>query len=235
MTLVRRALSFRLMTRLVPMVISAIVLAVSLAPAAAASEGDIRYGDSGARVARLQRALRSTSYPTGAVDGEFGYKTLQSVYAFEKVHGMRRDGVVTDWQLRRIERSPRPTAPDRPTDTFIDVDISRQVLFEVKDGRVTHTIPVSTGNEEYYTQDGETAKAHTPRGSFAIERKISGWRYSSLGGLYYPSYFHNGYAFHGSESVPTYPASHGCVRIPMYIAKALFNRSPIGEAVYIHE
>lgn len=212
---------------------SAIGLATALATvgaiaAPASAEESLRYGSSGPRVARLQRELKATSYRTGRVDGQFGYKTLHSVYAFEKVHGLPRDGTVTDWELNKIANSPRPKAPSGRANTFIDVDISRQVMFEVRDGRV------STGSERYYTVDGKTSKAHTPRGSFTIKRKIRGWRVAPLGRLYYPSYFHEGFAFHGSESVPTYPASHGCVRVPMYVAKRLFHRSPIGKHVYIH-
>lgn len=214
---------------------SALLSVVLVPPTATAAAGStLGYGSSGPRVARMQRALKSTSYPVRKVDGEFGYKTLQAVYAFEKVHGLRRDGMVTDSELDGIKRSPRPMAPNRRATTFIDVDISRQVLFEVKDGRVVHSIPVSTGTERYYTMDGETYKSHTPTGSFTIERKIHRWRYSDLGGLYYPFYFHEGFAFHGSESVPTFPASHGCIRVPMYVARALFYRSPIGKRVYIH-
>ncbi|HEU4480691.1 MAG TPA: L,D-transpeptidase, partial [Actinomycetota bacterium] len=89
--------------------------------------------------------------------------------------------------------------------------------------------------EEYYTSDGEQRRAHTPRGNFVIERKIQGERHSDLGVLYDPNYFVGGYAIHGSPSVPVYPASHGCVRIPMYQSRAFFNRTPIGMPVFVHD
>jgi len=194
----------------------------------------LRRGSSGSEVAYLQKALRFTSYPSGAVDGSFGEATQQAVYAFEKVHNLARDGVVPPWQMSEIASGRRPRAPKRSPEDFVDVDISRQVLFEVRDGKVRHTVPISSGNEEYYTVDGETYKAHTPRGSFSIYRKIRGTRVSRLGELYYPSYFVGGYAIHGSKSVPTYPASHGCVRIPMYLHKKFFYRNPIGMPVFVH-
>ena len=195
----------------------------------------LQAGDSGAEVSYLQKTLDEISYPAGRRDGSFGYETLQAVYAFEKVKGLTRDGVVTPRQMTQLAVSRRPVVPSKgKPNSFVDVDISRQVLFEVKRGRVTHTLPISSGNEEYYTVDGETYKAHTPRGSFTIERKIAGVRVSRLGKLYHPSYFVGGYAIHGSQSVPVYPASHGCVRIPMYVRKAFFRRTAIGKAVFVH-
>ncbi|MFN2587255.1 MAG: polysaccharide deacetylase family protein [Actinomycetota bacterium] len=196
----------------------------------------LKAGDSGPEVSYLQKTLNEISYPAGRRDASFGYATQQAVYAFEKVKGLTRDGVVTPQQMTQIALSRRPVVPSKgKPDRFVSIDISRQVLFEVKDGRVSHTLPISSGNEEHYTVDGQTYKAHTPRGSFRIERKIEGVRVSRLGKLYDPSYFVGGYAIHGSESVPVYPASHGCVRIPMYVRKAFFRRTPIGKAVFVHD
>ena len=195
----------------------------------------LQSGSGGPEVSYLQKILRERSYPSGKIDGSFGYATLQAVYAFEKVHGLTRDGVVPAWQMLEIARKGRPEKPNRKYHNFIDVDISRQVLFEVRDDKVIHTIPISSGNEEYYTVDGQTYKAHTPRGDFRIERKIAGKRVSRLGTLWWPSYFTGGYAIHGSDSVPTYPASHGCIRIPRYVEKAFFYRNPVERPVFVHD
>jgi len=53
--------------------------------------------------------------------------------------------------------------------------------------------------------------------------------------IYYPSYFSGGFAIHGSASVPAYPASHGCVRVPMFAAKQLSEMIPIGTVVIVHD
>ena len=195
----------------------------------------LRAGSSGTEVEYLQDQLKRTSYPAGNTDGNFGYATQQAVYAFEKVFGLTRDGVVTPEQMTAIAVSGRPTAKNRGYGRMINIDISRQVLFEVRHGKVKRTIPISSGSEEYYTSDGETHKAHTPRGDFHIERKIEGEHESDLGVLYNPLYFIGGYAMHGSTSVPTYPASHGCVRLPMYVSKPFYNRHEIGEFVWVHD
>lgn len=195
----------------------------------------LRSGSSGAEVKYLQKRLKETTYPAGATDGEFGYATLQAVYAYEKYHGLTRDGVVTIAQMLDIAKSQRPRTPVRGPRNFIDVDISKQILVEVRKRRVIHTLPISSGNEEFYEQDGEQRKAHTPRGDFKILRKIPGKREGDLGVLYDPNYFIGGYAIHGSPSVPTYPASHGCVRIPMYLSKVFYDRNPVGMYVFVHD
>jgi lipoprotein-anchoring transpeptidase ErfK/SrfK len=195
----------------------------------------LQAGSGGPEVTFLQKVLRQNSYPSGKIDGSFGYATLEAVYAFEKTWGYTRDGVVPAWQMLEIVGRPRPPTPDHKYHNFIDIDVSRQVLFEVKNDKVIHTIPVSTGNEEYYESEGKTYKAHTPRGDYRIERKIPGERESHLGILYWPSYFVGGFAIHGSDSVPTYPASHGCVRIPRYVEKAFYYRNPVERPVFVHD
>ena len=195
----------------------------------------LKSGSTSAEVTYLQKALKKASYPAGTTDGSFGYATLQAVYAFEKTWGFTRDGVVPPAQMTQIAVKPRPPTPKREYHNFIDIDISRHVLFEVRDDKVVHTLPISSGNEEMYESDGEMRRAHTPRGNFNITRKIKGKRVSDLGTLWWPSYFVGGYAIHGSDSVPVYPASHGCVRIPRYLEKSFFYRNPVGRPVFVHE
>lgn len=194
----------------------------------------VRSGSSGSAVAYLEKRLNRTSYPAGKADGRWDYSTLQAVYAFEKTKGLARDGVVTPSQMTQIAMSPAPRAPRKKPGTYVDIDISRQVLFEVRKGKVRHTLPISSGNEEYYTSEGRTYKAHTPRGDFSVVRKIAGKRVSHLGTLWWPSYFVGGFAVHGSDSVPTYPASHGCVRIPRYLERKFFYRNPVGTPLFVH-
>lgn len=195
----------------------------------------LRSGSRGSQVKVLQKLLNRASYPAGAADGSFGYPTLQATYAFQKTKKLTRDGVMTPGEIIKLAQTGPPKASRNKPANYIDIDISRQVMFEVRRGKVRHTLPISSGNEEYYTVDGQTYKAHTPRGDFTIERKIAGKRVSRLGTLWWPSYFVGGYAVHGSDSVPTQPASHGCVRIPRYLEKKFFDRNPIGTPVFVHD
>jgi lipoprotein-anchoring transpeptidase ErfK/SrfK len=118
----------------------------------------------------------------------------------------------------------------------IEVDLSRQVLSVIDaSGNVTKILPISSGSGKWYVSEGERRRAITPKGRFRAYRKISGWRKSPLGLMYYPVYIVGGIAIHGSPSVPRRPASHGCIRIPMYAAKAFFDATPIGTPVVVHE
>lgn len=196
----------------------------------------LRLGSRGTEVRHLQQVLRARTYDPGPVDGVFSEPTLQAVYAFEKLHGLRRDGVVTPRQMEQIVVSKKPEAPDRGMDHFVDADLSRQVVLEVRNGEVARTLSISSGNGERYMSEGEVSKAETPTGEFEILWKIPGWRHSDLGELWYPSYFHSaGYAFHGSTSVPPYPDSHGCIRLPMYATKSFYADNPVGTKVFVHD
>jgi len=117
----------------------------------------------------------------------------------------------------------------------IDISITEQVLSEVVDGQVVWSSHISTGNGEWYWYEGEWWLAETPRGWFQIYAKDAGWQEGSLGWMYSPMYFVGGFAIHGSTSVPDYPASHGCVRVPLDAADYLFDRIPIGTWVDVHD
>jgi hypothetical protein len=92
---------------------------------------------------------------------------------------------------------------------------------------------VSTGNNERYCVDGECSVAVTPGGSFRVGRKAAGLEVAPLGELWWPMYFNGGIAIHGSPSVPAYPASHGCIRIPMYAAPTFYDQVPAGTRVHV--
>jgi peptidoglycan/xylan/chitin deacetylase (PgdA/CDA1 family) len=194
----------------------------------------LRPGSKGGDVRALSKSLRRHSYPAGH-RRHFGYKDKEAVIAFEKVHNMGRDAVVSPLEMEKIAASRRPRTRRRRHARYVEIDISRQVLFEVKHHKVHHTLPVSSGGEYTYVSDGKVWVAHTPRGHFKIIRKVTGWRNGSLGRLWYPNYFVGGYAIHGSPDVPVYPASHGCVRIPMYTAKPFFHREPLHRRVFVHK
>jgi N-acetylmuramoyl-L-alanine amidase len=104
---------------------------------------------------------------------------------------------------------------------------------------VSHILPISSGNGKPFTtlrEDGteNTRKAITPRGQYHITRKVNGWRKSELGMLYYPLYYRGGAAVHGANSVPSYPASHGCIRIPMFAAAQFSSMTPVGFPILVY-
>jgi peptidoglycan hydrolase-like protein with peptidoglycan-binding domain len=194
----------------------------------------LSLGSRGPYVVALERALNKAHYPAGPSDGVFDSKTKDGVIAFEKVHGLPRDGVVDAIEYADALAGGRPSPPLRDRKRYVYVDLRRQVLFDVRGGRVERVIPVSTGGGyPYRSSNGNTYIARTPTGSFRIYQKATGWQTSYLGTLYYPSYFRGGYAIHGSPSVPTIPVSHGCIRIPIWLSVEFFHASEIGTPVIV--
>lgn len=173
-------------------------------------------GARGPSVLALERRLAELRYALRAIDGVYGQDTFEAVLAFQKVNRLPRTGRVEPWLWRRLARAGTPRAA-RGGD-YIEVDKTRQVLFVVRGGEVTKVVHVSTG-----------ATGNTPLGSWSVYRKVVGWDWV----LWYPMYFKGGFAIHGYPSVPAYPASHGCVRVPMWIAPSLFGTHDYGTTVVV--
>lgn len=196
--------------------------------------------DNGARptkeeVTEAERRLGELGYWPGEADGIWDLLSRHALVAFQKVEGRERTGRLTRAEVHALRVARRPT-PLEGGPMHVEIDIRRQVLFVVDDaGTVVRVLPVSTGSEGSYYDQGKWQRAHTPRGRFAVGRKIAGWRRSTLGLLYYPCYFSGGHAIHGSPSVPAYPASHGCVRIPMFAAKEFSEMVAVGTLVIVHD
>jgi peptidoglycan hydrolase-like protein with peptidoglycan-binding domain len=158
-----------------------------------------------------------------------------ALIAFQKIECRDRTGLLTQQELAAM-RAAAPPAPLETGYTHIEVDLARQVLFIVDaDKESVRVLPVSSGSGEWFTEGGRARRAITPAGRFTVQRKIEGWRKSPLGLLYYPSYINDGIAIHGNPSVPPQPASHGCIRIPMFAAKEFSEFAVIGTPVLVHE
>ena len=182
------------------------------------------FGARAPLVAQLGDQLRRLHYaaPYGT---SFDSRMLDAVYAFEKVQGLSRTGTVDTrfWRALGNARTPAPRYA-RPAN-HLEVNKGRQVLYVVRGSKIALIVPVSTA--------GLPGK-FTPVGRFSIYRKVAGFDPSPLGTLYDPMYFTGGYAIHGNPSVPPYPASHGCVRVPMWVAPHLYTTNPYGETVYVY-
>ena len=203
---------------------------------APAPDDVLERGESGPAVADLQRRLTELRFDPGPADGAFGLGTLYAVQAFQKLNGMAPDGKVGP-AVRAALANPAevaPVVPDGGPERVV-VDLPRQLLFLYEGGTLHLITHVSTGSGETYCVDGDCGnRAVTPVGAFRFAWRYSGWRESRLGKLYNPVYFtRSGHAVHGSNSVPTHPASHGCVRIPMHIAEYFPSLVKRGDPIYV--
>ena len=223
--------------RLTAAVILTIGLLVSSSAESAASTKAKKRGRalSSAELKEAERRLSEMGYWTGRVDGVFDSVTRTALVSFQKWEGRKVTGRLTRAEFNAIVEAT-PPAPKDPGYAHIEVDLDRQLLLLTDDeGAITKILPVSTGSGKRYREKRMSGLAYTPRGRFRIIRKISGWRESPLGLLYYPNYFSDGLAIHGNPSVPREPRSHGCVRIPMFAAAEISKRLPVGTILLIYD
>jgi hypothetical protein len=182
-------------------------------------------GARGAKVTLLQRGLLKLGFAT-PVTGYFDGLTANAVNAFRKTNGMGRDGYAATSVYAMVLRGQgafKLRYPDSGTHgKHVEFDWSRQVLVLADRGRpyrVYHTssgapvTPTVFGSYRFYSQDyGTNSK-----------------------GMVHSSYFIGGYAIHGYPSVPNYPASHGCLRVPIPSALSIFNWIDIGDPIHTYQ
>jgi hypothetical protein len=182
-------------------------------------------GARGVKVTLLQRGLLKLGFAT-PVTGYFDSLTANAVNAFRKTNGMGRDGYaatsVYAMVLRR-EGAFKLRYPDSGTHgKHVEFDWSRQVLVLADHGRPYRVYHVSSG------------KPSTPTvfGSFRFYRQQPG---TNSHGMVHSWYFIGGYAIHGYASVPNYPASHGCLRVPIPNALSIYNWIDLGDPIYTYQ
>jgi peptidoglycan hydrolase-like protein with peptidoglycan-binding domain len=175
-------------------------------------------GSAGPSAFELDRRLHELHYALGRVDGYYGQDDIDAVFAFQKLHGLPRTGRVDARFWAELQRAGVPQA--RYPGTHIEVSKGRQVLFVVRDGKVDLVLQVSTG-----------ATGNTPLGHWRVYSKVPGFNALAM---YYSSFFVGAFAIHGYHSVPPYPASHGCVRIPLWVAPRIYSLASYGTNVYIY-
>ena len=172
-------------------------------------------------VRALQRRLDRLGYVVGR-RGSFDGRTARAVLAFRKVTGMRRTTEASRNVMRRIARGQGAFKIRRPTHgRHIEADLTRQVIALIEGGKVRRIYPISSG----------APSTPTVVGSFRVYSKTPG---TNAKGMVDSAYFIRGYATHGYPSVPIFPASHGCLRVPIPDARSLFNWIRIGTPVDVY-
>lgn len=187
-----------------------------------------------AETKEAERKLTELGYWTGPVDGLLDTATRQALIAFQKWEGRPITGKLTVDELEAIRNGKAPQARDLGYE-HIEVDIDRQILMLVSGDDRVRVLPVSTGNGQPFIEHGENSVAYTPRGRFVVYNKTFGWEGGQVGSVYYANYISGGVAIHGYLSVPTQPASHGCIRIPMFAAREVSKLTPRGTIVLVYD
>ncbi|HEY0554816.1 MAG TPA: L,D-transpeptidase family protein [Thermoanaerobaculia bacterium] len=187
-----------------------------------------------ADIRQAEQQLADLGYWTGPIDGVWDDVSRHALIAFQKVEHARATGKLTRAELNALSVAtpPRP----RELGQHIEVDLARQVLFLVDaDGKVGNILPISSGSGKTFHEKGyPETHAVTPCGHLEVFSRASGWKTSALGQMYNPLYIVGGIAIHGSLDVPAYPASHGCIRVPMFASQRLPRMVPNRTPVYVY-
>lgn len=185
----------------------------------------LERGDCGTDVENLNENLAERRFlPRGFSSRCFTEETYHGVVAFQKWYGLERTGEVPGRLREMIRRKPMPRLEKRVKGSKIIISLRKQTLVEVRRGKIMRILPVSTAAPGY----------STPTGTFSVYRKEEmSWSVPYKVWLPWASYIYGGIAMHAYPSVPTYPASHGCIRIPEPFAKQLYRFARYGMTVNV--
>ncbi|HEX6387897.1 MAG TPA: L,D-transpeptidase family protein [Solirubrobacteraceae bacterium] len=167
-------------------------------------------GSRGAVVRELQRRLSALGYVVGK-RGVYDGRTARAVHAFRKMTGLSRTYVASKDVFQKLARGAGRFKVRYPSHgRHIEGDLTHQVLALIgKGGKVERLYPMSSG----------APGTPTILGSYRVYSKTPGY---NAKGMYFSAYFIRGYAVHGYASVPPYPASHGCLRVPIPDAVSIY-------------
>ena len=171
-------------------------------------------------VVGFKKAMRKLGYITN--DGRcFGGKTARGVIAYRSVNEMTRSARAGKGLVKRVFAGRGDYRVRHPgAGTHVEAPLSKQVLVFAEGDKAVAIYPISSG------------KSSTPTvtGHFEFIRTEPGY---NSHGMYYSFYFYGGYAVHGYESVPDYPASHGCIRTFIADQPEIYNRIQFGEDIFV--
>ncbi len=225
------------MRRVTPICTLMVLLVAFVAPVQAA-EADAAPAEpfqGSLHFSNVQETLAELGFYRGEMDGENNRALTAAVLAFHKATGAERTTVWSrlDWARAGLLE---PVGFDDGHVDHVNVDLTNQVAYAMRGDELIAVLGISSGSGGTYpSSSGGTAVARTPRGEFTFDRHIDGYRYARLGTLYKPWYFKGGFAIHGSSSVPSYPASHGCVRVTNWDADWLTTALELGVSISIFD
>jgi hypothetical protein len=187
-----------------------------------AIEGSYSSGSSGTAVRLIQRQLARLAYVTPR-SGRYDDATGRAVLAYRKVNHLSRTTNVTLYITQRLFQFRGGFKLRYPNaGKHVEADLSRQVLVLANGGAA----------ERIYTTSSGKPSTPTVVGAYSFYRKSPGY---NAKGMYFSSYFIRGYAIHGYHDVPTYNASHGCLRVPLGNAVSIYNWVSLGDRIFVYQ
>jgi peptidoglycan hydrolase-like protein with peptidoglycan-binding domain len=180
------------------------------APRARIVHPDLGLGARGQSVRLLQSELDALHYAvplTGVLDEGTG----QALVAYRKMTGLERIPYAGRQVFELLARRDGGFHVRYPRDgRHVEANLTKQVLAEIEPGGRVRKI---------YTTSSGKPSTPTVIGRFQVYLKTPG---ENSEGMVDSNYFIRGYAIHGYAEVPTYAASHGCLRVPIPDAPAIY-------------
>jgi peptidoglycan hydrolase-like protein with peptidoglycan-binding domain len=183
---------------------------------------DVSPGARGQSVRLLQSELNVLHYSV-PLSGAFDEGTGRALIAYRKMTGLQRVPYAGRHIFELLEHGAGSFHVHSPQDgRHVEADLTRQVLAEIEPGGHVRTI---------YTMSSGKPSTPTVIGHFNVYSKTPG---VNAEGMVDSNYFIRGYAIHGYPEVPTYAASHGCLRVPIPNAAAIYGWVQTGTAVDVY-
>jgi Sporulation and spore germination/L,D-transpeptidase catalytic domain/Putative peptidoglycan binding domain len=174
----------------------------------------------------LQQRLIGLGYLLrGDDDGRFGPATQNAILAFQKWERLDRTGLLDTKTRARLDAATHPVPLSRGAGgKRAEILLDRQVALLISNNKVLRTIAVSSGKPS----------TPTPPGIYRVYAKIPRWWSTPFREwLPWALPFVGGIAFHEFQDVPPYPASHGCVRQAVSVARWTYNFATVGMPVRV--
>lgn len=180
----------------------------------------LHQGQCGDVVVGFKKAMRKMGYIANSGNC-FGDKTARGVLAYRKVNDMARSMRAGAGLVKKAFSGKGGYEVRHPgAGDHLEAPLSKQVLVFTKGDEPYAIYPISSGKSSTPTVTGHFEMIRTEPG------------YNSHG-MYYSWYFYGGYAVHGYESVPDYPASHGCLRTFIADQPEIYERIFYGQDIFI--
>jgi peptidoglycan hydrolase-like protein with peptidoglycan-binding domain len=158
----------------------------------------------------LQSELDALHYAV-PLTGVFDEGTGQALIAYRKMTGLERVAYAGTQVFKLLARGAGSFHVRYPRDgRHVEANLTKQVLAEIEPGGRVRRI---------YTTSSGKPSTPTVIGRFQVYEKTPG---ENSEGMVDSNYFIRGYAIHGYAEVPTYAASHGCLRVPIPDAPAIY-------------
>jgi peptidoglycan hydrolase-like protein with peptidoglycan-binding domain len=183
---------------------------------------NVTPGARGQSVRLLQAELDVLHYAV-PLSGTFEEGTGRALIAYRKMTGLERVPAAGRRVFELLERGAGKFRVRYPGDgRHVEANLTKQVLAEIEPGGRVRTI---------YTISSGKPSTPTVLGRFRVYEKTPG---VNSEGMVDSNYFIRGYAIHGYAEVPTYAASHGCLRVPIPDAPAIYGWVRVGTSVDVY-